>query len=45
MAFPRQVSESDKSIEFDLYIPGVTPPYRTVEFRVKDMILKGKLEL
>jgi hypothetical protein len=45
MAFPRQVSESDKSIEFDLYLPGVTPPFRTVEFRVKDMVTKGKLEL
>jgi hypothetical protein len=45
MAFPRQVSESDKSIEFDLFLPGVTPPFRTVEFRVKDMIVKGKLEL
>jgi hypothetical protein len=45
LAFPRQVSESDKSIEFDLYLPGVTPPFRTVEFRVKDMIVKGKLEL
>jgi hypothetical protein len=45
IAFPRQVSESDKSIEFDLYLPGVTPPYRMVEFRLKDMIVKGKLEL
>lgn len=45
MAFPRQVSEGDKSIEFDLYLPGVTPPYRMVEFRVKDMLVKGKLEL
>jgi len=45
MAFPKQVSEGDKSIEFDLYLPGLTPPYRTVEFRVKDMIVKGKLEL
>jgi len=45
MAFPKQVSESDKSIEFDLYLPGVTPPFRTVEFRVKDMMVKGKLEL
>jgi hypothetical protein len=45
MAFPRQVSESDKSVGFDLYLPGVTPPYRSVEFRVKDMIVKGKLEI
>src|ERR1035437_400226 len=45
MAFPRQVAESDKSIVFELYLPGVTPPFRTVEFRVKDMMVKGKLEL
>jgi hypothetical protein len=45
MAFPRQVSEGDKSVSFDLYLPGVTPPYRSVEFRVRDMIVKGKLEL
>jgi len=45
LAFPRQVTGSDKSLEFDLYLPGVTPPFRTVEFRVKDMIVKGKLEL
>jgi hypothetical protein len=45
MAFPRQVSESDKSVAFELYLPGVTPPYRSVEFRVKDMIVKGKLEM
>jgi hypothetical protein len=45
MAFPRQVLESDKSVVFELYVPGLTPPFRTVEFRVKDMIVKGKLEL
>jgi hypothetical protein len=45
MAFPRQVSESDKSVGFDLYLPGVTPPFRSVEFRVKDMMVKGKLEM
>lgn len=45
LAFPRQVQAGDKSVEFDLYVPGATPPYRSVEFRVKDMIVKGKLEL
>lgn len=45
MAFPRAVTASDKSIEFELFVPGVTPPFRSVEFRVKDMIVKGKLEL
>jgi hypothetical protein len=45
MAFPRQVAESDKSVVFELYVPGLTPPFRTVEFRVKDMVVKGKLEM
>ncbi len=45
LAFPRQVKESDKSVTFELYLPGVSPPYRTVEFKVKDMVVKGKLEM
>lgn len=45
LAFPRQVSASDKSVEFELYLPGVTPPFRSVEFRVKEMMVKGKLEM
>lgn len=45
LAFPREVKESDKSVSFDLYLPGVSPPYRSVEFRVKDMMVKGKLEM
>jgi HSP20 family molecular chaperone IbpA len=45
MAFPREVRETDNRVTFELYLPGVSPPYRTVEFAVKDMIVKGKLEL
>ena len=45
LAFPREVKETDKSVLFDLYLPGVTPPYRSAEFKVKDMIVKGKLEM
>jgi hypothetical protein len=45
MAFPREVHETDSRVTFELYLPGVTPPYRTVEFSVKDMMFKGKLEL
>jgi hypothetical protein len=45
LAFPRQVSSSDKSVVFDLYIPGVAIPFRTIEFRVKDMLVAGKLEI
>jgi hypothetical protein len=45
IAFPREVQPSDKIVTFELYVPGLTPPYRTVEFNVKDMIVKGKLEM
>jgi hypothetical protein len=45
LAFPRQVESGDKTVSFDLYLPGVAMPFRTVEFIVKDMFVKGKLEL
>ena len=45
LAFPREVQLSDKSVSFDLYLPGVALPYRVVEFRVKDLLVRGKLEM
>ena len=45
MAFPRQVELSDKTITFELYLPGVPPPFRVVQFNLKDLVLNGKLEL
>jgi hypothetical protein len=45
LIFPRALGPKDKSLEFDLYLPGVTNPYRMVEYQLKDMLYKGKLEL
>jgi hypothetical protein len=45
LAFPRQVELSDKTLYFDLYLPGVPSPYRTAEFALKDMVVAGKPEL
>lgn len=45
LAFPRQVQLSDKALTFDLYLPGVPEPYRSAEFKLKDMVVAGKLEL
>jgi len=45
LAVPREVSAADKAIVFELYIPGIGIPFRSVEFRVKDMIVKNKLEI
>src|ERR1700676_683539 len=46
LAFPRQpVTDSDKIVTFELYLPGVPGPYRTVTFKVKDMLVDGKVEM
>jgi hypothetical protein len=45
LAFPREVTVNDKMVTFELYVPGVGAPFRSAEFKVKDMIVKGKLEI
>lgn len=45
LAFPRQVDLSDKTLSFDLYLPGVPAPFRNAEFKLKDMLVDGKLDL
>ncbi len=45
LVFPRAIGPKDKVVEFDLYLPGVPDPFRTVEYLIKDMVYKGKLEL
>ncbi|HLY16058.1 MAG TPA: hypothetical protein VKR61_02480 [Bryobacteraceae bacterium] len=44
LVFPRVVTERDKTIAFELYLPGYGP-YHQAEFRVKDLLYKGKLEM
>jgi len=45
LVFPRAVTASDKLVQFELYLPGVTPPYRIAEYVVKELVYRGKLEL
>jgi len=45
LAFPREITTNDKTVNFDLYLPGVPIPFRQAEFKVKDMLFKGKLEM
>ncbi|MEO8369223.1 MAG: hypothetical protein ABI806_08490 [Candidatus Solibacter sp.] len=45
LVFPRAVKSSDKSVIFRLYLGGLKFPEREVEFRVKDLVYQGKLEL
>jgi hypothetical protein len=45
-AFPRElVSLTDKVVSFELYLPGAPGPYRTLQFKIKDLLVDGKLEL
>jgi len=45
LIFPRAVKPSDKTVLFRLYLGGLKFPEREVEFRVKDLIYQGKLEM
>jgi hypothetical protein len=45
LIFPRAVTAADKSVAFDLFLPGVSQPARMVEFRIKDLIAGGRLEM
>lgn len=45
LVFPREVKPTDKSVIFRLYLAGVTFPEREIEFRTKDILYHGKLEM
>src|SRR5579862_7086936 len=45
LVFPRVVGAKDKIVEFDLYLPGVTEPYRTAEYDIKGMFYRGRFEM
>ena len=45
LVFPRAVKSTDKTVVFRLYLGGLSFPEREVEFRVKDLMYQGKLEM
>ncbi|MBK9167102.1 MAG: hypothetical protein IPM24_06505 [Bryobacterales bacterium] len=45
LVFPREIRAGDKSLNFQIYVPGLTGPYREVEYPLKDLLYKGKPEL
>lgn len=42
LVFPREAKATDKDVEFQLYLPGLTFPERDALFRVKDLMYHGK---
>jgi hypothetical protein len=45
LVFPREVRPTDKTVVFRVYLPGVDFPDREIEFPVKDLMYRGKLEM
>jgi hypothetical protein len=45
LVFPRQIPEDAKSLVFEVYLPGIPLPHRRVQFDLKEMKFRGKLEI
>ena len=45
LVFPREAEITGKELSFDLYLPGVPNPYRTIQLPLKAMTFRGRLEL
>ena len=45
LIFPREVPENTKEITVEVYLPSVPGPYRSAQFRVKDLIYRGVPDL
>jgi hypothetical protein len=45
LVFPRELQPEDKSVVFQLYLPGLPFPNRETEFRTRDLMYHGKLAM
>lgn len=41
LIFPRDVPDGTKEITVEVYLPSIPAPYRSVTFRVKDLVYRG----
>jgi|YNPMSStandDraft_1061717.scaffolds.fasta_scaffold07141_3 hypothetical protein len=44
LVFPRDVRDSDTELRFELYVPGVPLPFRTVRFELDKLVWHGRPE-
>jgi hypothetical protein len=44
LVFPRAISAENRGFRFDLYLPSIPNPYRSAEFRLKELVYKGAPE-
>ncbi len=45
LIFPREIPEGTKEITAEVYLPSIPGPYRSVQFRVKDLVYRGLPDL
>ena len=45
MVFPRELGRTDKSLVFELYLPGTGSGYGMAEFRLKELVYRGNAEM
>lgn len=45
LIFPRDIPEGTKEISVEVYLPSIPSPYRSVQFRVKELIYRGVSDL
>ena len=45
LVFPREIRPDDTALSFDLYLPGVPAPFRSVDFPIRTLIYNGKPEM
>jgi hypothetical protein len=45
LIFPREVRPGDKTVTIRFSLPGIDFPDREVEFQVKELMYRGKLEM
>jgi hypothetical protein len=45
LIFPREVRPGDKTVVFRFSLPGIDFPEREIEFQIKDLMYRGKLEM
>jgi hypothetical protein len=45
LVYPREIGPNDKSLVFELYLPGVTGSFQVLEYRMKELLYHGKPEM
>ena len=45
LVYPREIGPNDKSLVFELYLPGVSGTFKMLEFRMKELLYHGKPEM